>query len=841
MAITIGELTAIISANTKQFDRAMKGVEKEIGNVSKRSVQLSAGVKTLGRSFTAAAAVIGVTTVALGRFAQAGGKALTVQQAFDKRVGGATAALKGMTRATRGLVSQQDLMLQFNRAVTLGAAKNTKEFEDLAEGALALGRALGVDAAFALESLSLGIGRQSRLILDNLGLIVSVEEANRKYAKTLGVAASQLSEVQQKEAFRVETLGQVSSKVDELGGITLNAGDAWTQLGVVVTNVVDEMKKAVAQSGLLRTAFEGLRDIIRDLAGGPGGAAQAIIDSIGNVDQIKVLQDRYMEFFDMIPSVQAAAGRSIDEINESFKALGITGSDLNFILLAIEEQLVELAKAGEDIPDIDAPSIDRKALEISADLLARVRDRVDGLVEKGRELELDLQFEEDAEAAKKLQKEIGLVARELERVTAELLRQQLGQTLAKIDFIPTRTDLFGRRVRTRTGVDPRLGITPDRGVGAGQLDAVQRSFFKGLNQLRTEGLLDDLDLGDLPDLVRKTTAALGDFGRTISDVLGGITEGGLAGIGQAAVSFLGDALSRIFGREDTSRILRENTEAIRLNTRAIQKTLATTAGGTLVALQQALATAISGGGTRGISGFFTLVDALNSVGITLQQATAIADSFGFTLTDNIESWRELLKVLSSRVFDDFVGRMDLARRRIALLDIETPAAQFLEFQKALTASLPTGFGGLGTTVARLSPQTIDAFVRGILDQISAGTFDVGQLGGLSLEDFLNALGEMESLADAASGAADELNGLTGALRNAPAGFKVALSRFNATTPISTDGSARSNFNIDSVIVVANDPDEMRRGIEDSVRRESRRGGVTSLDLSVKPVARAAGL
>ena len=238
----------------------------------------------------------------------------------------------------------------------------------------------------------------------------------------------------------------------------------------------------------------------------------------------------------------------------------------------------------------------------------------------------------------------------------------------------------------------------------------------------------------------------------------------------------------------------------------------------------------------------TLEREFAKLNLTFADAVLLAKSFGIELDDQIGTWAQLRDILQSKVFDDFVGRMDLARRRIALLDIEGPAAQFLEFQQALVASLPSGLGGLGATVARLSTETIDAFIAGILDQIAAGTFDFSRLGGISLDEFLTAIGEMESLADAAEGAADELNGLTGALRNAPAGFKVAQSRFNATTPITSTPPGNGGIVVNGdVVVVANDPPEMFSAIETETRRKARRGGVTGLDLSVTPIASKVGI
>ena len=53
---------------------------------------------------------------------------------------------------------------------------------------------MGVDAAFGLESLSLGLGRQSRLYLDNLGIVVSATQAYSNFAREIGKTADTLSD-----------------------------------------------------------------------------------------------------------------------------------------------------------------------------------------------------------------------------------------------------------------------------------------------------------------------------------------------------------------------------------------------------------------------------------------------------------------------------------------------------------------------------------------------------------------------------------------------------------------------------------------------------------------------
>ena len=67
-------------------------------------------------------------------------------------------------------------------------------------------RAFGESVGFMFDSIVKGIGRQSKLILDNLGIIVSAEDAYRKYAASIGKSKDQLTEMEKKQAFLNATL-----------------------------------------------------------------------------------------------------------------------------------------------------------------------------------------------------------------------------------------------------------------------------------------------------------------------------------------------------------------------------------------------------------------------------------------------------------------------------------------------------------------------------------------------------------------------------------------------------------------------------------------------------------
>lgn len=202
----------------------------------------------------AAAAVVGYG-IALANLADRGGKVIAVQQAFTRVVGDSEAALIKLRKATQGLISDYDLMAGFNRAVTLGAARTVDEFAELADTAIALGRALGVDAAHALESLTIGIGRQSRLVLDNIGLIVKVGDANEMYARRLNKTAGELTLAEQKEAFRTAAMEAARRKVEELGRAEETNAQLLARIRTLYQNIRDEIAKIIATSDTLRIAF----------------------------------------------------------------------------------------------------------------------------------------------------------------------------------------------------------------------------------------------------------------------------------------------------------------------------------------------------------------------------------------------------------------------------------------------------------------------------------------------------------------------------------------------------------------------------------------------------------
>ena len=113
--------------------------------------------------------------------------------------------------SSQGLVSDLDLMQSSIRAVSLGISQS--DIPDLLETSISRSKLFGITATQAFNDISLGIGRQSKLILDNLGIILDLDQTYKDYAETLHTTASALTELE-KDDFG-EVFGAITGATEE--------------------------------------------------------------------------------------------------------------------------------------------------------------------------------------------------------------------------------------------------------------------------------------------------------------------------------------------------------------------------------------------------------------------------------------------------------------------------------------------------------------------------------------------------------------------------------------------------------------------------------------------------
>ena len=232
------------ASDTKKIQKGLQGVAKDAAKI--------------GAAFYAAKGGINATQNFVNN-------ALAVEQltpAFDnlrKSMGFSVNTLDSLNRAVNGTVKQVDLMRTANQAMTLGVVDSEEGFADLFDTAQRLGKSLGVDTLSAIDSLVTGMGRQSIMMLDNLGIIVDTQKAYDDYAKSIGKASSELTDQEKKIAFNAAALESAQEKVKVLGDENLTAADSFARFSKASNDF------GVAFSNTLMPIMEGATNIASGL------------------------------------------------------------------------------------------------------------------------------------------------------------------------------------------------------------------------------------------------------------------------------------------------------------------------------------------------------------------------------------------------------------------------------------------------------------------------------------------------------------------------------------------------------------------------------------------------
>lgn len=205
---------------------------------------------------------LAATGTAIGKLAVDAAKFEDVQKSFSalaKSQGqDAEAMLKNMKELSKGTISDMELMQKANSALLLGLPVD--KFDEMLEIARSASKATGESMDYMLDSIVTGLGRGSKLMLDNLGIVFKLEDAHKEYAEALGKTAAQLTEAEKKQAFinkAIET-GLANSKA--LGEQSISLADNWEQVKTTLENA------AIAFGQKLLPVMEIFAPVIKKVA-----------------------------------------------------------------------------------------------------------------------------------------------------------------------------------------------------------------------------------------------------------------------------------------------------------------------------------------------------------------------------------------------------------------------------------------------------------------------------------------------------------------------------------------------------------------------------------------------
>jgi len=229
-------------------------------------------MQTIGKATLAAAAAVETAVVAAGgaavKLALDASKYDSIRDSFESMAQGMGISAEELERrvgeASGGTLDRMTILQNATRALSLigaGAFNDFgADFSKAAELVKKAARATGQDVGFLFDSFVLGIGRESPLILDNLGITLDMTQVKKDYAVSIGKAADALTEEEAKAAVLQATMraleqtyGNVAVSAGGLNGATQQLktwfADLRLELGEAAVPAVNSLLRALMPLG----------------------------------------------------------------------------------------------------------------------------------------------------------------------------------------------------------------------------------------------------------------------------------------------------------------------------------------------------------------------------------------------------------------------------------------------------------------------------------------------------------------------------------------------------------------------------------------------------------------
>lgn len=389
--LSVGDLGQL-QAMQGELAQLKAGMELVSGGAKKTSgilMSLVAGFGAFGFAMGGQQLIAGA-----GALLQLGTEAKATEQIFRRLTEAqgmnADELLAEMQGMAQGGVAALDLMRQANRmALSLGK-EGLMEMPKLVQGARAAGMAQGESTTFMLNSVVEGVRKASPELLDNLGLVLRVGEANQALADSLGVSVDALTAQQRAFALLKSASKGLDDFIVKIGMDSETSGDKLMSFGIAITEFKTVVGESLSESGL--PAFfawlsRGISQLTEDLKQKreliemeKQFAAAGMEDEARKVHlwfEIGGVNDEELER--MKVTLQGLAqGESVqlDAVGASLANIVALSPDLN----AVAPQISSMGAAALDVlPWLDRLGLALDAVVAQANRLMLIPDKAEGL------------------------------------------------------------------------------------------------------------------------------------------------------------------------------------------------------------------------------------------------------------------------------------------------------------------------------------------------------------------------------------------------------------------------------------------------------------------------------
>lgn len=216
----------------REFEKNGQAAGSAAGNTGNSIGSLAGQIQALGAAVAASKLL-----QLVGDLVQTGAAADRMGTSLNALTGGrADDYIEAIGEASLGTVSDMNAMTFSARALQLGVVDSTSEMAELTQAALVLGRAMGIDAAEAMDKLIIGIGRLSPLRLDDLGLSVKMADVQAEANLLMEQNASLTFEAAQRQAIYNQAMAQANELLEAQGGLQNDAAAELERFNAEIDN-----------------------------------------------------------------------------------------------------------------------------------------------------------------------------------------------------------------------------------------------------------------------------------------------------------------------------------------------------------------------------------------------------------------------------------------------------------------------------------------------------------------------------------------------------------------------------------------------------------------------------
>lgn len=405
MARSNDDLTLRVGFDIAKFQNELAKTNQSL---TKWSAGISGSLKGLAAGFGA---------LSLGRFvmdvSRLAGEAEGVRAAFTKLADSAK-LMNDLKQATGGTVSELELMKRSVMASNFDIS--LKALPQLLEFATLRARQTGQSVDYLVDSIVTGIGRKSKLILDNLGIsAVQLTEA----LGGASAASSTIGEV-------AEAVGKIASKnLETMGKLTDDAAVRADRLNASWQNLKVTLGQIVNDSGLANFLVT-----VRD-----------DVDTINKITQL-IQNGRFSNSMDELNRQiqifnESNASMSMKEYGEAYSALAEAAKEANVKLVILSGTIDGQRKSMASIKNNPVIFVDGTKVTEQVRNIKFLEDQIKSLNEEIRLSGSSSQISKYQSEIKALEKEIKSLLGEVEKIESinpfdKLLRKTRPEGLDQI-------------------------------------------------------------------------------------------------------------------------------------------------------------------------------------------------------------------------------------------------------------------------------------------------------------------------------------------------------------------------------------------------------------------------